>query len=103
MNESTHLVRGSLEVQSRNLRDLFSDLDVETFLGVQPGSNSSTTLCQLAQAWENTLDALDAVRNLRDISRKFLAECQGGSILQMGTTDLDNVIECFRLGFKGVV
>jgi hypothetical protein len=101
--ERTRLVGGSLEFQSSNLRNLFSDLDVETFLGVQPGSNSSTTLCQLAQAWENILNALNAVRDLSDIARKFLAERQGSSILQMGTANLDNMAKGLGLGFEGVM
>ena len=47
--------------------------------------------------WEGGLYALDPAVELRDVAGEFLAEGKGGGILEVGTANLDDVVEV--LGF----
>jgi hypothetical protein len=67
------------------------------------GSNGGTTLSQHAQPGDDILDPLDTVSDLLNVSAELLSERKRGSVLQVGSTDLDNRLELGSLGLKGVV
>jgi hypothetical protein len=67
------------------------------------GSDGGTTLSEHAQSRDNGLNSRNAVGELLNVAGEFLTQSQRGSILQVGSTDLDNVFERLSLGLHGVV
>jgi len=100
-SQSLKLVGRRREIDTGELCDFLGDSHIEAELGVQPGSDSGSTLSEHLQAREASLDPLDAVRKLRRISRELLAQRQRRSILQMGAADLDDVSESLHLCLEG--
>lgn len=118
--EGFELVGRRLEGETGDLGNLGGDLDVETALGVEslcnqkqsaPGeteaerrethsADSRSTLSELAQTGKDRLYASDTVLNLRNVARELLTESEGGSVLQVGATDLDDVLERLLLGVE---
>jgi hypothetical protein len=66
-------------------------------------SDSGTTLGQHAQPGDDILDPLDTVGDLLNVSAELLSKSQGGSILQVSSTDLDDRLELSSLGLEGIV
>lgn len=101
---------------------LLSNVNIKANDRVQASANSSATLCQLHEAWQSVLNALHGILDLLHsgaggvstvvplatllvlppkylgIATKLLAEGQGGSILGVRASNLDNVFELVRLG-----
>jgi hypothetical protein len=66
-------------------------------------SDGGTTLSQHAQPRDNILDTLDTVGDLLNVSTELLTKSQGGSVLQMSSTDLDDRLELGSLSLEGIV
>ena len=64
--------------------------------------NGSTALSEQAQARQNSFDARNAVCELMNITAELLAESQWSRILQVSTTDLDDMFELLRLLVKSI-
>lgn len=96
------LVRGSLELGSGKLGDLSSHFLVKALESVQASANSGTTLCEKTEVRDGVLNALDVAVELGNIAGELLTEGKWGGILQVGTTNLDNVVESLNLGLKGI-
>lgn len=86
-----------------DLGDLSSNLLVKALSGVQTSTDSGTTLGQHAQVLQSGLNTADTPLNLGDITRELLTKSQGGSVLQVSSTDLDDVLESVLLGLKSSV
>lgn len=99
--ESFELVRSSLESESSNLGDFGSDLDIESFTSVESSSDSGSSLSEFREARQNVLDSFNTVRDLLNVTGELLTESQRSSVLQMSSTDLDDVIESLLLLEKG--
>lgn len=65
-------------------------------------SDRSTTLRKEAETRENTLNALDAVRQLLHVAAELLAERERGGILKVSTANLDDVVELLGLLVEGI-
>lgn len=97
-----YLVGSRLEWHTGDLGNGFSNLDIETLASVQAGADSRTALGKVVQARKGGLDTLDAKGKLLDVARELLTERQGSGVLQVRTTNLDNVAEFFRLLLQSV-
>ena len=64
--------------------------------------HSSATLSEQAQPGKSVLDTGDPVGELLDVSAEFLTKGQRSSILQVRTTDLDDLVESLCLGVEGI-
>lgn len=95
-------VGSSLELGSGKLGDLSSNFHVEALECVQASPDSGTTLGEKTEVRKGVLNALNIAVELGNITRKFLTEGKGRSILQVGTTNLDNVVESLNLGLESV-
>lgn len=91
--KNLELVGGGLELGAGQLGDLLSNTLSETLEGVQTGSDGGTTLGKVAEVGEGSLNALDVAVQLSDVARELLTESQGGGVLQMSTTDFDDLVE----------
>lgn len=89
------LVWRSLEGDASHLANLLSDALGKSLKGVDACSDSGTTLSQQLQIGQGALDTLDTKVKLSNIAREFLGQGERGSILQVRTSNLDNL-----LGFK---
>ena len=65
-------------------------------------SDRSTTLRKEAETRENTLNALDAVRQLLHVAAELLAERKRGGILKVSTANLDDVLKVLGLLLKRI-
>ena len=65
-------------------------------------SYSSSTLRKQAQPGKSILNTGDPVRELLHVSTKLLTKGQRSGILQVRTTDLDDLVESLRLGVEGI-
>lgn len=97
--KSFEFVGGSSEGVTRDLGDFFGDLDVKATDRVETGANGGAALSERVETRQGALDSLNAVFDLSSVTRKLLAESKRGGVLQVGTPDLDNVLEFdgFRL------
>lgn len=121
-----HLVGSGLELETGDFRDGLGDLDVKALSSVETlhlpntrqirvftkyvstlaqthGSDSRSTLSQHAQTGQNTLDPGNSIGNLLNVSAKLLTERERGGILQVSSTNLDDILELSSLGFEGIV
>ncbi len=96
------LVRCGLELGAGQLGDLDSDGLVEALEGVQTSTDSGTTLGKLAQVGQGVLDALNVAVQLSNVTRELLAKGKRGGILEMGTADLDDVLEVVHLLLESI-
>lgn len=101
--ERSCLVGSSDKVVTGDLGDLGSNLLVKALPGVQTSTDSGAALSQHAQVFQSSLDTADTPLNLGDVTRELLTESQGGSVLQVSSTDLDDVLESVLLGLEGSV
>lgn len=69
-------------------------------VGVETSADSGTTLSEFGDFRELSFDSLDGIANLGHIAREFLSKSKRSSILGVGSSDLDDVLEFFRLLFK---
>lgn len=65
-------------------------------------ADGGTTLGKVVETGEGSLNTLDTVGELLDVARELLSESEGGGILQMSATNLDDVLELLALGLDGV-
>lgn len=100
--KNLELVGGGLELGAGQLGNLLSNTLSETLEGVQTSSDGGTTLGKVAEVGEGSLNALDVAVQLSDVARELLAESQGGGILQMSTTDLDDLVELLDLLLESI-
>lgn len=100
--ENFELVGRGNELGAGDLADLRSHGRVEALEGVETGTDSCTTLSKLAEVREGGLDALNVAVQLSDVARELLTKRQGCGVLQVGTTDLDDMSESVHLGLESV-
>ena len=85
-------------------RDFIGDGNVETFRRVEASADRGTALRKLLHVMNNrALDTRTAGDQLCHKCREFLTQGQWGSILQMGATDLDDVVPCCALFRKCIM
>ena len=94
-------VWGCFEFVSSFFGDLFSDSFSESKVGVKSSSNSCTSLSELADLGELTLNSLDSVSDLLCVTSEFLAESERCGILGVGSSDFDDILELGRFLFEG--
>lgn len=91
------LVGRGLELSASQLADLLSNSLIESLVGVQAGTDSSAALSQQPQIGEAVLNTLDVAVELGDVSGEFLAEGERSSVLQVSSTNLDDLFELLNL------
>lgn len=101
--KSLELVGGSDELVAGKLADLSSNVLSEALEGVEAGTDGSTTLSEVAQTGKSRLNTEDTVLELSNVTRELLAEGQGSGILQVGTANLDDLVESLLLLVHGVL
>lgn len=101
--KSLELVGSSDELVAGELADLSSDVLSEALEGVKTSTDGGTTLGEVAQTGESGLNTQNTVLELGNVARELLAESQGGSILQVGTANLDDLLESLLLLLHGVL
>lgn len=101
-SQNLELVGGGLELGAGELGNFSGDRLVEALESVQTGSDSSTALSEVAEVGDAGLNALNVAVELSNVTGEFLAKGQGSSVLQVGTTDLDDIAEVLDLLLKGV-
>lgn len=99
--ESLEFVGGSLEFVTSFIGNLFSDGLSETDIGVESSSDSGTTLCEFRNFDKLSFDSSDGVSHLSYVSREFLSEGQGSSILSVGSSDLNDILEFILFMLEG--
>ena len=72
----------------------------ELRVGIDAGSDSRTAKRKLSQALRRILDTIDGELDLPRITAKFLTQSNRRSVIQMGSADLHNLVEGFRLLFQ---
>lgn len=100
--QNLELVGGSLELSAGHLGDLGGNGLVEALEGVQTSTDGGTTLGKEAQVGDASLNTLDVAVQLGDVAGELLAEGKRGGILQVGTANLDQVLELVNLDLQGV-
>jgi len=101
-SQDLELVGGGLELGAGHLADLSSDGLIEALEGVQTGTDGSTTLSKEAQVGDASLDTLNVAVQLGDITGELLAQSERGGILQVGTANLDQVLELLDLLLQSI-
>ena len=101
-SQNLELVGGGLELGTGQLGDLRGDTLVESLECVQTGADSSTTLGEVADVRNAALNALNVAVKLGNVAGELLTESERGSILQVGTTNFDDLVEFFNLHLEGV-
>ena len=101
-SQNLELVGGSLELGTGQLGDLSGDTLVESLESIQTSADSSTTLGKVAEVRDAGLDALNVAVELGNVAGELLTKSERGSILQVGTTDLDDLVKVFHLHLEGV-
>lgn len=96
-SQRLELVWRSLEGDASHLANLLSDALGKSLKGVDASADSSTTLGQQLQVRQGALNTLDTKVKLGNIARELLSQGEGSSILQVRTSNLDDL-----LGFKVV-
>lgn len=96
------LVGGRLELGAGHLGDLGGDGLVKALEGVQAGADGGTALGEEAEVGQAVLDTLDVAVELGDVAGELLAQSQGSGVLQMGTADLDDLLELVDLLLESV-
>lgn len=99
-SQGLKLVRGSLEIDAGELRDLVGDSNIKAGFGIQSRTNSGTTLGKKLQAGEGSLDTLNTVGKLGGIAGELLTESQRGGVLQVCSANLDDVAESLHFLFE---
>jgi hypothetical protein len=100
--QSLKLVGCSDEVVAGHFADLGSDILGEALEGVDAGADGGAALGEHLEAGQRRLDALNAKVELGNVARELLAQSQGSGVLQMGATDLDELLPLVTLLLEGV-
>lgn len=100
--QNLELVGGSLELGAGQLGDLSSDSLVEALEGVQTSTDGGTTLSQVAEVGDASLDTLNVAVELSDVAGELLTEGERGGVLQVSTTDLDDLVELLNLDLESI-
>ena len=87
---------------STRLQPFFITLSLSRKDSITHSSNSSSTLSKQAQSRDDILDSRDSVGELLHVTRELLSESKRSSVLEMGSTDLDDVLEGLSLDLHGV-
>ena len=97
-----HTSFGLLHVQTKktNRRHIHTAQPVAV-LGTY-SSDSGAALSEVVETGESTLNALNSVRELLNVSRELLSKGQGSGVLQVSATNLDDVLELDALGLNGI-
>jgi hypothetical protein len=101
--KSLELVGGSNELVAGELADLGSNVLGEALEGVETSTDSGTTLSEVAQTGKSGLDTQNAILELSNVARELLAKGQGSGILQVGATNLDDLVESLLLLVHGIL
>ena len=80
----------------------FYQHDLKSSIGTY-SANGGTSLGQHGEVLQCTPDSLDTPLDLSDVAGEFLSKGQWGSVLQMGSSDLNNVVEALLLLLESVV
>lgn len=86
-----------------HLADFLSNGLVEALEGVDAGSDSGTSLSQQSEVWQGILNASDIALELGYVAGELLAEGERSGVLQMGSADLDDIVELVYLLLQGVL
>lgn len=102
-SESLELVGRGLELGAGHLGDFLGNGFSKALEGVDSRADGGTTLSEQTQVGDGSLDTLDTKVELGDVAGELLSESQGGSILQVGSANLDNLLgfEVVDLGLDG--
>ena len=87
---------------ARLLRQFPGDPLPELGMRIQTGADGGAAQRQFGQMRKRGHNVRDAVLELGYVAREFLAQGQGRRVLQVGTANLDDVIEGFRLGHERI-
>lgn len=101
-SEHLKLVGGSDKLSAGQVGDLFRDALCEALEGVESRADGGTSLGQLSQVRQDELDPFQVPVELGNISAEFLAQGQGGGILQMSSANLDNLVKGLSLHLQGI-
>lgn len=86
-----------------HLADFIGNGLVEALEGVDAGSDSGTSLSQQSEVWQGVLNASDIALELGYVAGELLAEGERSGVLQMGSADLDDVVELVYLLLQGIL
>ena len=100
--EGFEFVGGGAEGRAGHAGDLGGDGGVEAGEGVEAGTDGGAALGEEAEVREGAVDTGDAVVELGDVAGEFLAEGEGGGVLEVGAPDLDDLRELLAFGVKGI-
>ncbi|KAI3478944.1 hypothetical protein L1887_59065 [Cichorium endivia] len=95
------LVLGGLKGEAGDVGDLGGDLLVKANVGVEAGADGGAALGELREARQDGLDAEDGVVDLLDVAGELLAEGERRGVLEVGASDLDDVVELGALLVEG--
>lgn len=90
--EGLKFIGGRLELGACHLRDLFGNGLGEALKGVDAGADGGAALCEEPQIGQGALHTLDAKVELGDVAREFLAKSQRRGILQVSSSNLDDLL-----------
>lgn len=102
--KSLELVGSGLKLGTSHLRDLLGDGFSEAFECVDASTDSGTTLGKQTEVGKGALNTLDAIIKLGNVAGELLSKGQGSGILQVRTSNLDDLLslEVLDLGLEGV-
>ncbi|EEQ39392.1 conserved hypothetical protein [Clavispora lusitaniae ATCC 42720] len=101
-SQSFKLVWSWLELETSQVRHFLGNSGVPSLSGVQTGTDSSTTLSQAQQVGQSGLHSSNAISELLNVAGELSAQGQRSSILQVGSTNLDDVLEFLSLAVQRV-
>lgn len=101
-SKDLELVRSGLKLRAGHLGDLSGNGLIKPLEGIQTSADGSSTLSEIAEVRQGRLNTLNVAVQLRDITRELLAESERSGVLQMGTADLDDVLEVLHLLLESI-
>ena len=101
-SKNLKLVGRGLELGAGQLANLLSNCLIEALERVQAGADSGTPLSQETKVREAVLNTLDIAVELGDISGEFLAKGERGSVLQVSSANLYDLLELLNLLLKSI-
>lgn len=101
-SENLELVGGGLEFGASHLGDLGGNGLIKALEGVQTSTDSSSTLSKIAEVGKRVLNALNVAIKLGNVAGELLTKSKRSSILQMGTTDLDDLLKVLHLHLESI-
>ena len=101
-SQRLELAGRGLERHARQAGDLGRNLHGELGVGIEARAHGRTALGQLLQVRQHVFQVLQAMLQLGDVTRELLPQRERRGVLQVGTADLDDVLEGLGLGLEGV-